>query len=100
MDIHWTSNSKWCNESFGPCEMMEVEPVPLDFCSCDRTGRRNAVPDIKRDGSTVGTSEFSKDTAQMDMQAAARHTCTEGESPAMSRTPEGHGSGSVEAHAA
>ncbi|XP_064160386.1 cAMP-dependent protein kinase inhibitor gamma-like [Anguilla rostrata] len=86
-----------CNDSFRPGEMMEVEPVPLDFSSCDRTGRRNAVPDIKGDGNVGSTSEFSKDTAQMDTQAAGGNTCTEEESSTVSHTPEGHGSGSVEA---
>ncbi|KAG7478378.1 hypothetical protein MATL_G00079920 [Megalops atlanticus] len=61
--------------------MMEVEPALSDFSSCDRTGRRNAVPDIKEEG------DFSKVPA------------TEGESSAMSCTPEGNEAGSVKAQA-
>ncbi|KAJ8400612.1 hypothetical protein AAFF_G00393810 [Aldrovandia affinis] len=84
-----------CNERFSPGEMMEVEPAPSDFATCDRTGRRNAVPDIKGEGGGASTSDFGKAVAQMDMQAADGHTSAEGESSVMSHTPEGHGSGGV-----
>ncbi|KAG9352978.1 hypothetical protein JZ751_017554 [Albula glossodonta] len=70
--------------------MMEVEPVLSDFSSCDRTGRRNAVPDIKGEGNEASTSEFSKATTQMDLHSA------EGESSVTSDPPEGHGSDSAE----
>ncbi|XP_056588827.1 cAMP-dependent protein kinase inhibitor gamma [Triplophysa dalaica] len=50
--------------------MMDVEASYSDFINCDRTGRRNAVPDIKGEGVTVGTGELTKDMAQMDLKAA------------------------------
>ncbi|XP_034167565.2 cAMP-dependent protein kinase inhibitor gamma isoform X2 [Pangasianodon hypophthalmus] len=57
------------NEKTGHGQMMDVESSYSDFVNCDRTGRRNAVPDIKGDGTVVGTSELTKDMAQMDLKA-------------------------------
>ncbi|XDV46039.1 hypothetical protein PO909_014016 [Leuciscus waleckii] len=50
--------------------MMDVEASYSEFINCDRTGRRNAVPDIKGETAVVGTSELTKDMAQMDLKAA------------------------------
>lgn len=51
--------------------MMDVETSYSDFINCDRTGRRNAVPDISGEGTAVaGTSELAKDLAKMDLKAA------------------------------
>lgn len=52
--------------------MMDVEASYSDFINCDRTGRRNAVPDITSEGEQVpaSTSELAKDLAQMELQAA------------------------------
>uniref|UniRef100_A0A3B4CPZ6 Protein kinase (cAMP-dependent, catalytic) inhibitor gamma n=1 Tax=Pygocentrus nattereri TaxID=42514 RepID=A0A3B4CPZ6_PYGNA len=52
--------------------MMDVESLYSDFINCDRTGRRNAVPDIKGEGTAGGTSELTKDMAQMDLKAGGR----------------------------
>lgn len=51
--------------------MMDVETSYSDFITCDRTGRRNAVPDIAGEGGAAAgtTSELTKDMAQMDLQA-------------------------------
>ncbi|XP_036446529.1 cAMP-dependent protein kinase inhibitor gamma [Colossoma macropomum] len=49
--------------------MMDVESLYSDFINCDRTGRRNAVPDIKGEGTAGGTSELTKDMAQIDLKA-------------------------------
>uniref|UniRef100_A0A4W6D3L9 cAMP-dependent protein kinase inhibitor gamma n=1 Tax=Lates calcarifer TaxID=8187 RepID=A0A4W6D3L9_LATCA len=50
--------------------MMDVETSYSDFINCDRTGRRNAVPDISGEGSVVAsTSELTKDLAEMDLKA-------------------------------
>ncbi|XP_056130638.1 cAMP-dependent protein kinase inhibitor gamma isoform X2 [Lampris incognitus] len=68
--------------------MMDVETSYSDFINCDRTGRRNAVPDIKGDGTAVAsTSELTKDMAGMDLKT------TEG-NPGTSPPPEGEGSAS------
>lgn len=55
--------------------MMDVESSYSDFINCDRTGRRNAVPDIKGDGTAVGTSELTKDMAQIDLKAGGWCVC-------------------------
>ncbi len=53
------------------CEqMMDVETSYSEFINCDRTGRRNAVPDIKGEAVAAGTGELTKDMAQMDLKAA------------------------------
>ncbi|XP_051517136.1 cAMP-dependent protein kinase inhibitor gamma-like isoform X2 [Myxocyprinus asiaticus] len=66
--------------------MADVEASYSEFINCDRTGRRNAVPDIKGDGVVAGTSELTKDMAQMDLKA------TEGDASG-SPTPEAESSG-------
>lgn len=57
--------------------MMDVEASYSDFINCDRTGRRNAVPDITREGGqgSASTSELAKDMAEMDLKAAGKLTC-------------------------
>lgn len=49
---------------------MDVETSYSEFINCDRTGRRNAVPDIKGEAVAEGTGELTKDMAQMDLKAA------------------------------
>ncbi|XP_061486282.1 cAMP-dependent protein kinase inhibitor gamma isoform X2 [Rhineura floridana] len=34
-------------------EMMETEPAYSDFISCDRSGRRNAIPDLQGDAAAL-----------------------------------------------
>lgn len=48
---------------------MDVETSYSDFITCDRTGRRNAVPDIKGEGVTVGTGELTKDMSEMKLKS-------------------------------
>ncbi|KAF3697328.1 cAMP-dependent protein kinase inhibitor gamma [Channa argus] len=80
-----------CNENAGHGQMMDVETSYLDFISCDRTGRRNAVPDISGEGAVVAsTSELTKDLAEMDLKAA------EGD-PGASPAPVAEGSTSQDA---
>ncbi|XP_020505955.2 cAMP-dependent protein kinase inhibitor gamma isoform X3 [Labrus bergylta] len=74
--------------------MMDVETSYSDFINCDRTGRRNAVPDIGGEGEGEGgasTSELTKDLAEMDLKAA------EGGDPGASPAPEAEGSTSQDA---
>ncbi|XP_019907379.1 cAMP-dependent protein kinase inhibitor gamma [Esox lucius] len=65
--------------------MMDVETTPSysEFINCDRTGRRNAVPDIQGQGAAASTSELTKDMEGMDLKAVGES----GTSP----TPEGEG---------
>ncbi|XP_020315395.1 cAMP-dependent protein kinase inhibitor gamma isoform X1 [Oncorhynchus tshawytscha] len=81
-----------CNEVSGHGQMMDVETTTSysDFINCDRTGRRNAVPDIQGQGAAASTSELTKGMEGMDLKAAEGET---GASPA----PEGEGSTSQEA---
>lgn len=52
---------------------MDVETSYSDFINCDRTGRRNAVPDISGEGTAApSTSELTKDLAEMDLKAAGQ----------------------------
>lgn len=52
---------------------MDVETSYSDFINCDRTGRRNAVPDIAGEGEVAAsTSELTKDLAEMDLKAAGQ----------------------------
>lgn len=53
---------------------MDVETSYSDFINCDRTGRRNAVPDIAGEGeAAASTSELTKDLAEMDLKAAGQY---------------------------
>lgn len=63
-----------CNENAGHGQMMDVEASYSDFINCDRTGRRNAVPDITREGEQgpASTSELAQDMAEMDLKAAGQ----------------------------
>ncbi|XP_053704812.1 cAMP-dependent protein kinase inhibitor gamma [Synchiropus splendidus] len=75
--------------------MMDVETSYSDFINCDRTGRRNAVPDIAgQDKAAASTSELTKDLAGMDLKAAEGEP---GESPAAagegSASPDAQGGG-------
>ncbi|XP_034445973.1 cAMP-dependent protein kinase inhibitor gamma [Hippoglossus hippoglossus] len=71
--------------------MMDVETSYSDFINCDRTGRRNAVPDIAgQEKSAASTSELTKDLAGMDLKAA------EGD-PGAAPAPEAEGATSQEA---
>ncbi|XP_028310001.1 cAMP-dependent protein kinase inhibitor gamma isoform X1 [Gouania willdenowi] len=81
-----------CYENAGHGQMMDVETSYSDFINCDRTGRRNAVPDIAGEGKGApSTSELTKDMAEMDLKAAAEGDA--GASPA----PEAEGSTSQDA---
>ncbi|XP_056439393.1 cAMP-dependent protein kinase inhibitor gamma isoform X1 [Gadus chalcogrammus] len=72
--------------------MMDVETSYSDFITCDRTGRRNAVPDIAGEGGAAAgsTSELTKDMAHMDLKNPEGAV---GPPPA----PQGEGSPSQEA---
>lgn len=48
--------------------MMDVEASYSDFISSDRTGRRNAVPDITEEAQMVSTGDLTKDMAKMDLK--------------------------------
>ncbi|XP_072270612.1 cAMP-dependent protein kinase inhibitor gamma [Pyxicephalus adspersus] len=49
---------------------MDVESAYGEFITCDRTGRRNAVPDIKGECGSTGARELSKDIEDLSIQGA------------------------------
>ncbi|XP_072304974.1 cAMP-dependent protein kinase inhibitor gamma [Eucyclogobius newberryi] len=72
--------------------MMDVEASYSEFITCDRTGRRNAVPDIAGEGEkgapgapVASTSQLSQDLEGMDLKS-------KGEEPGASPAPEAEGS--------
>ncbi|KAJ8258210.1 hypothetical protein GJAV_G00194400 [Gymnothorax javanicus] len=82
-----------CDERAGHGQMMDVETSYSEFITCDRTGRRNAVPDIKEQGAVPGTGELTKDMAQMNLEAS------EGEGSQTSPPPADEGSKNQEPEA-
>ncbi|XP_063153192.1 cAMP-dependent protein kinase inhibitor gamma [Candoia aspera] len=43
--------------------MMETEPAYSDFISCDRTGRRNAIHDLRGDASALKLDKLANPMA-------------------------------------
>ncbi|KAJ0036352.1 hypothetical protein NQD34_005029 [Periophthalmus magnuspinnatus] len=70
--------------------MMDVEASYSEFITCDRTGRRNAVPDIAGEGAVVAsTSQLSQDLEGMDLKSK--------EEPGTSPAPAAEGSSGSDA---
>ncbi|KAG8447085.1 hypothetical protein GDO86_014512 [Hymenochirus boettgeri] len=51
-------------------DVMDVESAYSEFISCDRTGRRNAVPDITGEESSTGMKDVLDNMGEMTIQGA------------------------------
>ncbi|XP_068118982.1 cAMP-dependent protein kinase inhibitor gamma [Hyperolius riggenbachi] len=67
---------------------MDVEPAYNEFISGDRTGRRNAVPDIKGECSSTGVRDVSEDMGDLSIQGAEGQSEATSSSSGQEQSPE------------
>ncbi|XP_036605181.1 cAMP-dependent protein kinase inhibitor gamma isoform X2 [Trichosurus vulpecula] len=69
--------------------VMEVESSYTDFISCDRTGRRNAVPDIQDDSAAVSVRKLTGNMGELALGGAGQAEISTSDKEAGTR-PEGN----------
>ncbi|XP_069809975.1 cAMP-dependent protein kinase inhibitor gamma [Dendropsophus ebraccatus] len=67
---------------------MDVESAYSEFITCDRTGRRNAVPDIKGEGGNQGVRELSDNMGDLSIQGAEGQGEAAASNSGQEQTPE------------
>ncbi|XP_074144616.1 cAMP-dependent protein kinase inhibitor gamma [Sminthopsis crassicaudata] len=70
--------------------MMEVESSYTDFISCDRTGRRNAVPDIQDDSAAVSVRKLTGNMGELALEGAEGQEERNTSDKEAGNTPEGN----------
>ncbi|XP_020839780.1 cAMP-dependent protein kinase inhibitor gamma isoform X2 [Phascolarctos cinereus] len=69
--------------------VMEVESSYTDFISCDRTGRRNAVPDIQDDSAAVSVRKLTGNMEELALEGTGQAEINASDKEAGTR-PEGN----------
>lgn len=66
---------------------MDVESAYTEFITCDRTGRRNAVPDINKEGAP-GVRELSENMGDLSIQGAEGQAVAATSNSGQEQTPD------------
>ncbi|KAJ1123433.1 hypothetical protein NDU88_001902 [Pleurodeles waltl] len=74
---------------------MEVESAYTDFITCDRTGRRNAVPDIKGEPGSGSVRELSGEMGDLAIGGSEKQEGASSADPGPAERPEGQDSSSA-----
>ncbi|OCT60112.1 cAMP-dependent protein kinase inhibitor gamma [Xenopus laevis] len=69
-------------------EMMDLESAYSEFISCDRTGRRNAVPDLKGEEGKGQIGELSENMGELAIQGAENKEGATSSDSGQVQTPE------------
>nr|XP_033770560.1 cAMP-dependent protein kinase inhibitor gamma isoform X2 [Geotrypetes seraphini]XP_033770561.1 cAMP-dependent protein kinase inhibitor gamma isoform X2 [Geotrypetes seraphini]XP_033770562.1 cAMP-dependent protein kinase inhibitor gamma isoform X2 [Geotrypetes seraphini]XP_033770563.1 cAMP-dependent protein kinase inhibitor gamma isoform X2 [Geotrypetes seraphini]XP_033770564.1 cAMP-dependent protein kinase inhibitor gamma isoform X2 [Geotrypetes seraphini]XP_033770565.1 cAMP-dependent prote len=73
---------------------MEVESAYSDFITCDRAGRRNAVPDIKGDSNSSSVRELAGEMGDLSIQGSESPSDTAASDDKAGERPDGQDSAS------